>query len=212
MFKKLFSHQSKESNPSNYIAVDESKKKRRRRRNPTGLIIAIFFMVGGVIAGQYIISNRKPQEAVKGADANSTKEFSKVDISRSFSFPAYDKNKKLSKNGLTYEIVSAEKTDQIVIKGKRATAVNNRAFLILNLKLHNEHDESLFINTRNFVRVQPMGTEDKLAPEIHNDTVEVQADSTKITRVGMPIDMTQNEFTLFVGEVDGDREEIPLQL
>lgn len=182
------------------------KASHKKRRGPIGFIIAIVFVIGGILAGQRMIAQRaniiqRPEVIGTSSQKN------EVAINRSFSFAAYDRNKKLSKKEIGYTITSAEKTDQIIIKGKRATAVNGRTFLIFNLKLNNPHDESLFLNTRNFVRVQPVGSEDKLAPEVHNDTVEIQPDSTKLTRVGMPVDKDQNTFTLFVGAVDDSKKE-----
>ncbi len=102
-------------------------------------------------------------------------------------------------------------TNQIIIKGQRATAVVGRQFLIINLKLVNDSNKSLFLNTRNYVRVQPQGSSDKLAPEIHNDTVEIQPSSTKITRIGLPVNKEVNEFTIFIGELEGDKEEIAIK-
>jgi hypothetical protein len=122
----------------------------------------------------------------------------------------YDKDKALA-DPISYTISSAQLTKQIIIKGQRATAVKGRTFLILNLKLVNSFNQSLFLNTRNYVRVQPVGSNDKLAPEIHNDTVEVSPISTKLTRIGLPVDETVKEFTLFIGEIDGEKQEIPIK-
>ncbi len=185
---------------------------KKRRRNPMGLVVALVLVVGGVFGGQYLLGRNKP--AVQGAVTSPVSSRSKVaSIDKAFSFVAYNKDKKLvDANKLAYVLTTAEKTDQIVIKGKRATAVPGRSFLIINLKLTNEQDEPLFMNTRNYIRVQPAGTEDKLAPEIHNDTVEIQADSTKVTRIGMPIDSNQNEFTIYVGDPEGkDRQEVQIK-
>lgn len=131
-------------------------------------------------------------------------------VEREFSFIVYDKDKQLS-DQVRYAITIAQLTKQIIIKGQRATAVKGRIFLILNLKLVNEFDKSLFLNTRNYVRVQPSGTKDRLAPEIHNDTVEVQPLSTKITRIGLPVNETDKVFTLYVGELNGYKEEITIK-
>jgi len=130
-------------------------------------------------------------------------------IEREFNFKVYDKNKKLA-DPVKYVITTAQLTNQIIIQGQKATAVAGRNFLIINLKLVNEFNDSLFLNTRNYIRIQPAGTQDKLAPEIHNDTVEVQPLSTKLTRVGLPVDEGTRNFTLFVGELDGEKTEIPI--
>jgi hypothetical protein len=51
-----------------------------------------------------------------------------------------------------------------------------------------------------------------LAPEIHNDPVEVQALSTKYTRLAFPIDDTYKDLTLYVGEINGHKDAIKLNL
>ncbi len=130
-------------------------------------------------------------------------------VGREFSFKVYDKNKKLA-DPVKYTITTAQLTKQIIIQGQKATAVSGRNFLIINLKLVNDYNDSLFLNTRNYIRVQPEGTQDKLAPEIHNDTVEVQPLSTKLTRVGLPVDEGVKNFTLYVGELEGEKTEIPI--
>ena len=133
-----------------------------------------------------------------------------VPIEKEFSFKVYDKDKALS-DPISYTITNAQLTKQIIIKGQRATAVKDRTFLIFNLKLVNKFNQSLFLNTRNYVRVQQAGSQDRLAPEIHNDTVEVQPLSTKLTRIGLPVDESAKEFTLYVGELEGDKQEIPIK-
>ncbi len=131
-------------------------------------------------------------------------------INREFSFQVYDKEKQLA-DPIRYILTDAQLTNRIVIKGQAATAVKGRTFLIINLKLVNDTNQSLFLNTRNYIRVQPAGVQDKLAADIHNDTAEVQPDSTKLTRVGLPVDEGIKEFTLFVGEIDGEKEKIDIK-
>jgi hypothetical protein len=42
--------------------------------------------------------------------------------------------------------------------------------------------------------------------------VEVQAISTKFTRVGFPINENDSDLKLRVGEIEGEKETIPLEL
>jgi hypothetical protein len=55
-------------------------------------------------------------------------------------------------------------------------------------------------------------TSELLAPDIHNDPVEVQAISTKPTRVGFPINDTDKKLTLFIGEINGQKDKVELGL
>lgn len=69
------------------------------------------------------------------------------------------------------------------------------------------------MNTRDYVRLIIDGNqEEKLAPDIHNDPVEIQAISTKQTRLGFAIDDNDKSLALQVGEIDGEKEVIELNL
>lgn len=132
-------------------------------------------------------------------------------LNKNFSFPLKDdKGKEVSK--IKYTLLTAELRNEIIVKGKEATAVKGRTFLILNLKITNDFDKTITINTRDYVRLIVNNNNEKLAPDIHNDPVEIQADSTKYTRVGFPIDDTDKNLTLIVGEINGPKQTIKLNL
>lgn len=171
-----------------------------------GILVALLFVIGALGVGWRAVKGRTAatsgtQSSGVAPDALTTS------VEREFSFNVYDQQKELS-DPVRYTITTAQLTKQIIIKGQKANAVNGRTFLILNLKLVNDFDKSLFLNTRNYLRVQPAGTDDRLAAEIHNDTVEVQPLSTKLTRIGLPVDDGIKDFTLYVGELEGEKEAI----
>jgi hypothetical protein len=122
-----------------------------------------------------------------------------------------DKGKEVTK--LQYNIQSAEIRDEIVVKGTRAVAISGRTFLILNLKLVNSYDKAININARDYVRLVVNGnTNELIAADIHNDPVNVQAISTKDTRLGFPINESDlNNLSLRVGEIKGNKETISLK-
>ena len=110
-------------------------------------------------------------------------------------------------------IEGAQLRDEIVVKGKKATAVKGRDFLIVTIKITNTHNQSFKINTRDFVRLSVDNNQlEWLAPDIHNDPVEVQAISTKLTRVGFPVNESAKTFALQIGEINGIKEIIQLDL
>lgn len=176
-------------------------------RNRTGTIIFIAIVGLAVAIGIRITlakTNKTPSPTAEVSGALT------VPIEKTFTIQAYNRDKELA-DPIQFTISTAQITKQIIIKGTKANAVAGRTFLILNLKLVNQANESLFLNTRNYVRIQPKGTSDKLAPEIHNDTVEVQPASTKMTRIGLPVYENDKEFTLYLGEIEGEKEEVTIK-
>lgn len=112
---------------------------------------------------------------------------------------------------LLLEIQKAELRDEVIIQGKRANTITGRTFLILTLKIVNDNSTTLSLNTRNFIRLSVNGNESEwLAPDIHNDPVEVQASSTKYTRLGFPLNDTDSNLTLRAGKLEGDKITILL--
>lgn len=174
-----------------------------------GTLFMLVLIIGAAVLGGRVVLSRILPKSTSQLTAVSPDAVT-VPIEREFSFQVYDQTKELA-NSVRYVITSAQLTKQIIIKGQKANAVAGRTFLILNLKLVNDFDKSLFLNTRNYVRVQPVGTEDKLAPEIHNDTVEVQPLSTKLTRIGLPVDEKAKEFVFHVGELEGEKQMIAIK-
>lgn len=177
-------------------------------RKKVGILLLVLIVGVALLVGVRYALSRSVSKSV--LSTVTTPDAITVPVEREFSFQVYDKDKQLS-DSVRYIITSAQLTKQIIIKGQKANAVSGRTFLILNLKLVNDFDKSLFLNTRNYIRVQPTGTQDKLAPEIHNDTVEAQPLSTKLTRIGLPVDENIKEFTLFVGELEGEKEAISIK-
>lgn len=184
-------------------AVSPRKKIITKKR--VGTAIFILLVLSGVVFGLRFVIFQANRSRTLGISTNFQTKLAA--INREFSFAAYNADKKIA-DPIKYTLLDAQLTNRIVIKGQGATSANGRLFLILNLKLVNDTNSSKYINTRNYIRVAPKGLQDRLAPEIHNDTVEIQPLSTKLTRVGLAVNSTDSEFTLFVGEIEGEKEEI----
>lgn len=176
------------------------------------LVAALFILVAIAVAikSRSINVSRKNSSSTLGEKVEINGPLKTLDVNREFQFPVKDaKGKVVTK--LKYFIEKAELRDEIVVKGQKATAVKGRVFLIIYLKVTNEFSQKLDINTRNYIRLSVNGNENEwLAPDIHNDPVEVQAQSTKATRLGYPINESDTKLLLRVGEIDGDKERVEL--
>ncbi len=134
----------------------------------------------------------------------------KTELDKNFKFALKDDNgKKVGE--LKYEVVSAELQDSIIVKGQRATAVKGRVFLILNIKIVNDNSQGVQVNTRDYIRLSINNKNEWIAADIHNDPVEVQAISTKITRLGFPINEADKDLRLQIGEIEGDKETVNIK-
>jgi hypothetical protein len=132
-------------------------------------------------------------------------------LNKTFAFPLKDAaGKEVSK--IQYTLEKAELRDEIIVKGQRATSVKGRTFLIIPIKITNSFNQPIELNVRDYVRLTINNSNEKLAPDIHNDPVEVQAISTKQTRLGFPVDDDVKSLVLQVGEINGSKENIKLDL
>lgn len=131
------------------------------------------------------------------------------EIQREFIFPLKDAKGETVSN-IKYKILNSELQDQIISKGKKYTTVKGRTILILNLKITNEFDKAIEINTRDYVRLSVGMSEEWLAADIHNDPVAIQPISTKYTRLGFPINDDNKNLRLQVGEINESKEIIEI--
>ncbi len=203
------------SRPTANLLFNKYFRKIQKYNNPRFLSFIIIGLIIVIIAYFGITNLIKPKSntvaGIQDNKINIQKAKSTYLLNREFLFPLKDATgKEISK--LKYIIQTAELRDEIIIKGQKATTVRGRTFLILNLKITNDYNKSIQINARDYIRLIVDNSSEKLAPDIHNDPVEIQAISTKLTRLGFPINDTDINLTLRVGEIDGKKELIKLNL
>lgn len=179
--------------------------------------IILPILIGVVVIAAIVSIVRSLPDAQSRPVDNSTKvaapnALATINLDRKFTFPLKDE-KGTVVGTFEYMIQSASIQKQIIVQGQRATAVNGRDFLILNLKITNNLKKTIQLNTRDYIRmITAADTTEQLAADIHNDPVEVQAISTKFTRIGIAIDEKDSKKTIHlkVGEIDGTKQNIDL--
>ncbi len=180
------------------------------------IIVIVIIVLGGILlinARTNVFKGQKTFSAVGANNGQKTTIAGPIatrPINKEFSFPIKD-NKGIEIGTLKYMLENAELRDEIVVKGQKATAVKGRTFLILNLKIVNQGDKRIEINSRDFIRLSVNNGTEWLAPEIHNDPVEIQPISTKYSRLGFPIDETKKNLKVQVGEISGQKTVLDLQ-
>lgn len=171
-------------------------------------IIGIIIILGIALWAKNIVAKTSPSST----DTSVQKPIASQTLNKTFAFPIKDSNdKEVTK--IKYSIDSAELRKQIIVKGQRADAVNGKVFLIINVKITNDYDKAIQTNVRDFIRLSVNGnTKEWLAPEIHNDPVDIRPISTKYTRIGFAINETDKKLALRVGEINGTKQTIDLNL
>ncbi len=186
-------------------------KKNLKKLIPVGILIII---VGFALTRASAMLNQAAAPTVSSGDQRVEVKGAKATmvLSKEYSFPLKDaKGKELTRIKLSIE--DAELRDEIIVKGRRAVAIKGRTFLILNVKVVNDYEKPIDINVKDYVRLAVNNNDKELmAPDIHNDPVTTQAISTKYTRLGFPINDTDTNLTLYIGEIKGNKETVPLNL
>lgn len=202
--------ENKFSQANNFKSVLSKKTNFKLPFSPKILLIIV-----GVIVISAVIILFKNTQTTTASVSNSDKPaapaiISKQVLNKEFNFPIKDNNnKEISK--IKYLIQSASLQDEILVKGQRARAIQGRTFLILDLKITNTYNQGIQINSKDYVRLSVNGeSEELVAADIHNDPVEVQAISTKQTRIGFPINETDEKLELKVGEINGKKETVKI--
>ncbi|QQS38699.1 hypothetical protein IPM62_04930 [Candidatus Woesebacteria bacterium] len=169
------------------------------------LLICALIVLGGL--GSLVVNKTSTDSRIEIEGAKSAQE-----LNKEFSFPLRTADNEVVSD-FKYEILTVEKRDEIVVRGQKATAVKGRTFLVLNIKITNVYTEPIDIDTIDYVRLAVNGNEEEqMAADIHNDSVSVQPISTKYTRIGFPINDTDTDLTLRIGEINGEKESIKLDL
>lgn len=175
-------------------------------------VLLVVFVVGGILSIIRSLPDAKGEKVTGTTTTKTSDAYATQVLDKHMSFPLKD-DKGVLVGNFDYVIQSAELRRQIIVQGRSASAIQGRVFLTLNLKITNNLKKTIQLNTRDYLRlIVASNTNEQLAPDIHNDPVEVQAISTKYTRVGIAINEedAKKPIVIKVGEINGDKETIPL--
>lgn len=202
------------SNIRNYFQTRNNKNKLKAYL-PIA-ILGIFVITGLFFIGRFLqgafsgqtLGTSDSRVEIKGPKA-------KVSLDKAYTFPLTDnKGKEIAK--LKFLLEDAELREEIILNGAKASPPKGTTFLVITIKLTNPSDKFIKMKVRNYVRLSKNGNKkDWYDPTIHNDGadgagMEIQPESTKQTRLGFPVNDTDNNLVLRVGEINGKKEQIPL--
>lgn len=194
---------------SNSQALRSTNLTRNIKRNHVIIAVVAVLLVVAFAAGKFASSGSSLGQSDERANAPTP--LATQQLNNEFKFPLKDDQGKTVAQ-ISYLVETANLQDAFIFQGKLAKAVKGRTFLIFDLKITNPYTKTIEINAKDYVRVKANGKDEQLAPEIHNDPIQIQANSTKYTRIGLPINDTDKDLTLLIGELTGKKETIKLTL
>lgn len=168
-------------------------------------IVGIILVSIGIFVGKQI--NSPTTLADQNTQAPAIEE--QIPINKVFSFPVNDSTGK-KVTDISYTITFVDKQDQVIIKGQRASAVQGRTFFIVNIKLTNLSSQTIQLNSRDYIRITTGKNNELFAADLYNDPIIIQPISTEYTRLGFPVDSNEKHIVLHVGELSGQKTDIPV--
>jgi len=161
-------------------------------------LLAIFVILLPVIRQKFFTPLSSPRQQIV---------LTKVD--RSFELTAKEKNG-VKAEKIKFDLVSAEKVNQVARQGTPVKAPENQEFLILALELGNDTKETLYFSSAEVVRL--LEGEKRFAPDFHNQTVEIMPLSVKKDEVAFLVPKGNKQFKIQIGDVEQEqKEEVKIQ-
>lgn len=127
-------------------------------------------------------------------------------INQEFSIQARTKDKLRVRDAtLAINLVDAQEADNLLVQGKRARTRDGKTFLIINMEVENSYSVPLYTFPVDLMRlVREDGK--KVAPSVHQGTVEVRPISTKKSNVGFVVDPSEKNFKIEFGELNDEKK------
>ena len=163
-----------------------------------------------ILIAAFGLVKSKQSTSVSSQGIISSQEGSSVAIDKEFDFPIYNKGAK-TENSLKLKLTTVEKTDKILVNGKPATAKDGKDFLVMYLEITNPTKDKLNVRPVDFFRlVDSQGNQ--FAADVHNDPVKAEPIAIKKTRIGFVVDESLNTFKFQVGEINGEKQELEINI
>lgn len=170
----------------------------------------LFYLLGK--HGYINISNFGKKDEVEDTfspTATKAPEKNIVILNKDYIFPIKDASaKKIGE--FKYTLADYQKVDEIIIKGQRATAIEGRTFLIVNIRVSHNLDRVVELDTKDYLRLSKNNETNRLSADIHNDPVEVKVNASHNTKLGFPINDSDTNLVLLVGEPEDQKDRIEL--
>lgn len=173
------------------------------------LLVVFILIIGVVLVSSFkfkdkILQSRSAIQTVETKEDN-------VGVYKEFSFAIYDNEAKKTGNSLKITLTEAERTNKILVNGQQASVRDGKDFLVLYMEINNPTDDKLNVRPVDFFRLID-GNGNSYAADVHNDPVKAEPISIKKTRIGYVVDESQTNFKFLVGEINGEKQEIEINI
>jgi len=168
------------------------------------VLVAVVLVAGFFVRSRFAASAESGSGEVAGAEAEHM-------VGQAFFFQGRSAEGLLTDQSLELEFVNVAKQEEVLIRGQRAQAKNGKVFLVFEIALRNNTDQVLYLDPVDLVRW--IETEkDYVAPQVSQGNLEVRPQSTKKSNLGFVVPDAQKDFSLQVGELDGEKSTFEIEL
>ena len=175
------------------------------------LFIVLAVIVLAFVGYWQITNQQGPQKTIKTSTSSSTAPAkATVVLNRPFYFSIPQSGSTKNEQKITFTLLTAERKDEIKIKGEPRKPGEGHDFLLLRLELDNPSTKRIKFASADFIRL--LGTGDKkYSPDFHNGTVILDPISVRRDLVSFKVDKDIKKFTLLIGELEKDKERLEIE-
>lgn len=174
-------------------------------------IIGIVAVVVILVIVFLVTRQRTPslsQQSSTAVLSETTKAKAVANINKTFTFSAVNQAKQ--KKDVSFTITSVERKDEIKVQGETRKANKNIDFLLVRIEIENTLTERLAIASADLIRLED--ERGKLySPDYHNGNVILDPISVKKDLISFVVDSRAKNFTLQVGELEGEKEKVEVK-
>lgn len=170
--------------------------------------VVIALVAGGVVSTQ--AQNRGNTKTASQQQTASTvaPALATVEVNKTFEFGVPVEILRTNQK-IAYTVVTAERKDEIKIKGTATKAGGGKVYLILRLEINNPTTTRIQFMSADFIRMETADGK-KFSPDYHNGAVTLDPISIKKDLVAFKVDEDQKNFKFQVGELDKEKQTVEI--
>lgn len=176
-------------------------------KNPKLIILTL---IVAAAVGYLIYANQGDSQKKTKPSQTTAPIKASVEVNTPFQFNIPQNGAKLAPQQIKFTILRAERKDEIKVKGEVRKATEGHDFLLIRLEIDNPSPQRIKFVSSDFIRL--VGAEDKkYSPDFHNGSIILDPISVRRDLVSFMVDQGAKNFTLLVGELDKDKQQVNIE-